>query len=1466
MPCPVVAVGASAGGLEAFEALLRSTPPESGLSFVLLIHLDPTRESSLSEILDRRTPVEVQTISSGTTPRAGVAYVIPPGKIATLHNGKLYLSKPPTHQASDRMVIDRFFQTMAEDLGPRAIAVVMSGSGDDGTAGVHSVRAAGGLTIAQKESTAAYPAMPASAIATGDIDEILAPEEIVPRILEYVRHPAQSAHGIATAEDELNQLLALVKRATGHDFSHYKRPTVLRRVTRRLQILGLHTVQDYIAYMSQNPQEPELLFRDMLIRVTSFFRDPEAFDALQSHALPRIVDKRESLRVWVPGCSSGEEAYSIAMVLFEYLTARGAATTFQVFATDVDPSALETARAAVYPASIASEMTPQRLERFFTRRDDKYQIVDAIRDRIVFAPQDLIGDPPFSNMDLISCRNLLIYLDAHLQNRLLPLFHYALRPGGVLFLGPSETVGEHTNLFGEAHRKWRIFQRRESKAKETLRFPPVPWVRGQQQKPERAPATSTDGNALQSFVENRLLERFAPPSVLVNGRGQILHFYGRTAKFLEPPSGQPTSSLFKMARGSLDADLRTAIYRAAREHRPVSTGRLEMDVDGASLHWRVEVAPLEPTQFGDELYLVSFQELPPLREDALADSGDQSEVQRLSNELRTTKEYLQATIEELETSNEELASSNEELVSMNQEYQSSNEELETSREELQSVNEELSTVNAELKTKFEELAVANNDIRNLYESTGVATVFVDRALRIRSFTPAAQRLFGLAEADRGRPLSDLAQRFVFEDLEGELRGVLATERVVEADVVADDQWYVMRLLPYQADDATVLGVTLTFAEVTALKQSQFDLESREARLRAVLDTTLDAIITMDASSKIQWFNKAAERSFGYTADEAVGQHVSLLMPSPHREQHDSYIERFLQTRERRIIGRRREVTAKRKDGSLFPIDLAVAEVRFDDTLMFTALIRDLTKQRELEEGLRQAQKLEALGTLAGGVAHDFNNLLSGIIGCADIARSRLEREHDAREHVEQIRAAAKGGAGIVSQLLTFSRPRRSELVTLDLNRSLRDLEPMLRRLIGEDVRLQLRCSSRPLWVQCDAGQIEQIVMNLSVNARHAMPGGGSLRITTQQAELRERQGRRGSNATPGNYALLEVEDSGTGMDAATQRRVFEPFFTTKEPGQGTGLGLSTVYGIIQQNNGHIEVDSELGVGTTFRVYLPSAEQPAESPAPPFVDVRARGDDETILLVEDELLVRHATEHYLKEAGYRVILASDGKSALNLLKSASSPISLLLTDVVLPDLGGSEIARQARSLRPSLPVLFMSAHPAHLLRQRNLLSGDVTTLQKPVDAEELRGTIRAVLDAVPVDGLETLPGEARSGRVVLLVEDQEISRIATSELLQDHGYEVLEAENCEQARQLFGENEAVDVVVTDVRLPDGSGLALSSELRATNPSLPVILVSGLSREDPTIADATSTPNTRFMGKPIDVDELAQVVSSLTRTRH
>ncbi|HET6519258.1 MAG TPA: chemotaxis protein CheB, partial [Geminicoccaceae bacterium] len=716
---PVLGVGASAGGIKSFQTFLDHMPPDGGMAFVLIQHLDPERKSMLAEIMAHRTGMAVRQAEDGMEVVPNAVYVIPPGAALTIEGGRLRLT-PPTEPRGRRTPVDAFFLSLAEERGEAAIAVVLAGAGRDGTLGLRAIKDRGGLILAQAPDTAdgqgAMSGMPRSAIETGLVDYVLPVEEMPARLLAYLRHrvridgPAEAAGGAPPeAGDHLTRICALLHDATGHDFSQYKDKTLIRRINRRMQVLQVDDADRYIERLRREPAEIDRLLQDLLIGVTHFFRDPEAFDALAEKVIPRIVAGKgadDQVRVWVPGCATGEEAYSIAILLREALGGGMGGRRVQVFATDIDEPALRVARAGQYPPSIAADVSPERLRRFFTSDGKSYRLAKEIRYACIFSTHNLIRDPPFSKLDLISCRNLLIYLNTDLQRRLIPLFHYALEAGGYLFLGSSENVSQHAGLFATVDKRHRIFQNRQKEARPVVDFPLA--ARGLRRTgailvPPRRPALRGD-DALEAA--RVVLDEFAPAYVVVDGRGGVVRFSARTGRYLTPPAGAPSTNLLDMARPGLRLDLRAALHRAIEAGETVARGDVRVAINGGVQTIRLTVRPLVSGTNEDGRYLVVFEDVGPIQTDGGApgdrregggdDDVESATVRHLEDELRATRAHLESTIEELETANEELQSSNEDLLSANEELQSSNEELETSKEELESANEELHTVNAEL--------------------------------------------------------------------------------------------------------------------------------------------------------------------------------------------------------------------------------------------------------------------------------------------------------------------------------------------------------------------------------------------------------------------------------------------------------------------------------------------------------------------------------------------------------------------------------------------------------------------------------------------------------------------------------------------------------------------------------------------------------------------------------------------------
>jgi two-component system CheB/CheR fusion protein len=852
---PVVGIGASAGGIGALESMLPLLAPESGLAYVVVQHLDPNHQSMLAALLGKVTTIPVVEIKDQALIEPDHVYIIPRNASLAISDGRLQVSLP-VEQRGQRMPIDGFFSSLAQAKGENAAGIILSGTGSDGTIGLRAIKEHGGLTVAQDD--AEYDGMMRSAVRSGMVDFVLPIEDIPAKIYDYFQHLTlidgrKGPDGVRQeATNHLAQICALLRARTGHDFSGYKDKTVARRVQRRMQVLQIDEVPDFIDRLRREPQELDALLQDLLIGVTNFFRDPEAFEALEREVIPALFEGKgpdDTVRVWVPGCSTGEEAYSIAILLREHMSKAQTAPKLQIFASDIDEQSLQIARIGRFPSTISKDVPPARLERYFVREDGTYRIASDLREICLFSAHNVLRDAPFSKLDLIACRNLLIYLTPDLQNRLIPLFHYALNDSGYLFLGTSENVARHSRLFATVDKAHRIFRRRAQIERRLPEFP-LTAPEGARRKLEAQPRATIDQEPLQTLAERQLLDRYAPAYVVINSDGELLHGSARTGKYLELAPGAPRMDIFSMARPGLRPDLRAGVHKAVSTGQAAVQKNVTVGTNGGRQTIDLVVQPIRPGAAQDALYMVIFQDIGgirPVSEIETIDSAEELEnanLRQLEMELRATRERLQTTTEELESSNEELKSANEELSSMNEELQSANEELETSKEELQSINEELQTVNSELNARVEELSRANSDIANLLESTQIATVFLDRSLAVKSFTPAAKDVFRLVESDTGRPITHVRARFqsdtVQEDAERVMRTLSPIERQVESNY--NDARYVMRMVPYRTVDNVIGGVVVTFVDVTRITAAEtriseltHDLRNRIQSLETLLN-------------------------------------------------------------------------------------------------------------------------------------------------------------------------------------------------------------------------------------------------------------------------------------------------------------------------------------------------------------------------------------------------------------------------------------------------------------------------------------------------------------------------------------------------------------------------------------------------------------------------------------------------------
>ncbi len=882
----VVGIGASAGGLEPLQTFFRHARVDADLAYIVVSHLDPAHPSALVQLLQRETTMPVVEIEDGMRVGPNRVFVIPPNRFVAIKRGVLRLSRPNTKRGV-RLPIDFMFRSLAEDQGDHAISVVLSGTGTDGTLGLRAVKGAGGLTLAQDEATAHYDSMPRSAVSTGAVDFVLPVDRMPEQLLRFIQHPYATGTAFTAPEPQLNdhldRIFAQLRRHTGHDFANYKRNTVLRRIERRMAVHQIAELADYARFLDQNRDEVVALFKELLIGVTSFFRDPDAFAALQAKVLPQIFAQKQpgdSLRVWVAGCSTGEEAYSLAILLAEELERAALSLKVQIFATDLDEDALEFARAALYPESIAADVSAERLAKFFTAEGQGFRIKKSIRETLVVAKQDLIHDAPFSKLDLISCRNLLIYMNQVLQRKIIPLFHYTLNPGGYLLLGPAEGVGEFTRLFALVDKKWKIYQGRNV-PRQPAGFPAPLRVATAERAAGGKPAQE---NRLAEATNRLLLNQYAPPCVIINEQYEIVHFHGRTSQYLEPPTGAPSVSVLKMARDWLRIDLRSAIHKAFKQNETVINPALRHDEGGRMRLLNLIVRPLlEPPELRGHM-MVIFNDISELagmvRPQPAADAHYDQRVLDLESELNSTKESLQTTIELLETSNEELKSSNEELQSTNEELQSTNEELETSKEELQSINEELITVNSELQSKLDELSQANDDMINLLSSTQIGTVFLDNELRIKRFTPAIAKVMNLIPSDIGRPVEHISSNLVDENLTADVEEVLRTLVYKEKELqTKGGDWYIMRILPYRTKENVIEGAVVSFIDISARQLAQVRANATMGYAEALLASLKEPALVLNSRLKVLAANPAYYAQFDARVDATEGQDIFSLKGS-----------------------------------------------------------------------------------------------------------------------------------------------------------------------------------------------------------------------------------------------------------------------------------------------------------------------------------------------------------------------------------------------------------------------------------------------------------------------------------------------------------------------------------------------------------------------------------------------------------
>ena len=1007
----VVGVGASAGGIKALREFFAQVPATGGIAYVVILHLSPDYDSKLAEVLQMTVPFPVMQVTQPVRIAPDRVYVIPPNKRLDIVEGMLTPSDF-TRAEQRRSPVDLFFRALARGYDAKAVAVVLSGTGADGSAGLKDIKECGGLVVAQDPAQAEYADMPHNAVATGLVDLVLPVEEMAARIVAYHDQSRRASQFKAALEGDdataLRDILSVLKTRTGNDFSNYKPTTVLRRIQRRMSVTGVTTLASYARHVREQQEEPARLMKELLISVTHFFRDPEAFAALEQRLIPLLCDAKgadDQLRIWVPACATGEEAYSIAMLVAGHLEDRLDAPAVQIFATDLDEQAVARARNGCYSSADIADLPDARLERFFQRAVGGYRVRRELRELVLFAHHNMVRDPPFSHLDLVSCRNLLIYLNRTAQDRVIQICHYALRPGGYLLLGPSESTDSSSHLFMPVDGELQLYQARPGASRPAVSdlSPALP------ARVPRLPEPRQVERFAPLDAHHRLLEEYAPPSLVVTEEQVIVHMSARVGRFLQLPAGEPSRDLIKLLRPELRADVRTALHQSARLRTSIEVAPIPFNLEGSSRSVDITIRPvLREDDPARGLFLVLFDDREEMegRRQARTIAPVPEPVAQLEDELARVKEHLRTTIQQYEAQVEEAQASAEEHQATNEELRSSAEELETSKEELQSVNEELTTVNQELKIKLEELRQSNNDFQNLINSTDIATIFVDRNLHVKLATPRVRDIFNLLQSDIGRPLSDITTRLRDAQMERDMRQVLDTLQPVDRDVqAADGTWYLMSIRPYRTIDDRIEGVVVMFQDVTLRRQAEATVLRSEERLRLLIDSAVDyAIFTMTETGHIDSWNSGAERMFGYTSEEIIGRNFDTLFTVEDRARGTAQNELETARRAGRALDERYHL---RRDGTLFYASGVTTRLGGGGPLGFAKIARDLTGQQQAAHALRDAHSalesrvIERTRALADEVtSHQAAqthvvNLLRKVVTAQEDERGRIARNlHD----------------------------------------------------------------------------------------------------------------------------------------------------------------------------------------------------------------------------------------------------------------------------------------------------------------------------------------------------------------------------------------------------------------------------------------------------------------------------------------
>jgi two-component system, chemotaxis family, CheB/CheR fusion protein len=1343
-PVAIVGIGASAGGLEAFTEFLKAIPADTGLAFVYIQHLAPNRVSMLSEILGRATSMPVSEIKDHCPIERNHVYVVPPGRTAAVRGGRLRLSTTDTHRA-----VDQFLSTLAEARGPQSVGVVLSGTATDGTFGLKAIKAAGGVSFAQN-SSAQHDGMPRSAVSSGCVDFVLAPAQIAQRIVSLLPHLGTDEEELEEASpppDEFAQVLAVLRQETGVDFTHYKANTLHRRIRRRMALHRLPGLTDYAQYLSSTPKEANALYQDILIGVTSFFRDAEAFDMLKERVFPPLFQDRsrhDPVRLWVLGCATGEEAYSLAIAVKEFATSINSQVPLIVYATDLNDLAIEKSRAGLYPRTIAADVSPERLRRFFVESDGGYRISKSIRDMCVFARQNVLTDPPFSRMDLISCRNVLIYMETALQRKLLPLLHYALKSAGFLFLGPSESLGGQRESFEVVDARHKVFRKKPVATRIEMVIPPlVPPTRSATAQERGTEVRGEPRVDIPRDAERVLLSRYVPAGVLINQDFELLQVRGDTGLFLAPGTGKATLNVLKMARDGLLVPLRTAVQRALKENTTVRQEGVRVKSNGGFKEISLTAIPVHGAQSAPCCWIMF--ELTPKSSSGSAKPGATTraaarraqphelrerndEISHLTHELAATREYLQSVIEQQEAANEELQSANEEVQSANEELQSINEELETSKEEIQSSNEELTTVNEELHNRNEELNRLNNDLNNLFSSVQMAMVMVWRDLRIRRFTPLAEKLFNLIASDVGRPISDIKLKIDVGDLPRILSEVIDSVVLRELEVQdPEGHWYQLRLRPYKTFDNKIDGAVIMLVDIDTLKKNQ-EAIARQAEL---LEHSTDAVFVHDPAGVIQYWNRGAELLYGIPRVDAVGKRVHHVLP----------LETAPAQAARKVLDEagqwRGELMHRRGEQTIV---VAANQVLFEERGKSLVLEthHDVSEHKRLEATLQKRVKELALADQSKNdflamLAHELRNPLAPLRNAVQILkRAPLDAAVSERTR-DLIDRQVTNMVRMVDDLLDAARLTKGRV---ELKLETLVLQPLIQRALdatrasaeerGHHVAVTM--PSAPVRLRGDATRLEQVFTNLLNNAVKYTEKNGEIGLTAVESAAESEPSR--------HEVIIRVRDNGIGIAPEMLPRVFDLFtqadHSIARTQGGLGIGLNIVRSLVEMHGGEVWAHSAgLRLGSEFVVRLPvlasederSGEAKEKRPREEALQSnREPRSASRFLVVDDSADIAESTATLLGLQGYDVRTATSGEEALQTAEDFQPDFVLL--DLGMPGLDGFAVARRmrARQTLQRTTLIAVSGYGSDADRRRAQEAGFDFHFTKPLDLNALEALV------------------------------------------------------------------------------------------------------------------------------------------------